>query len=310
MEPADLLKIVQTLRKYFDFSFLTEFTLEANPETVSYNKFEEFHSLGVNRISMGAQSFNDKTLKILGRVHNSRQIYKAFGALRKAEFDNINLDLMFALPGESLKETMYSLTEAIKLSPEHISYYSLTIEEDTKFYKEQDKLKLPDEDLDYKEYREGIEILEKNGFIHYEISNFAKRGFQSEHNKRYWRNLSYLGFGVSSYSYLKRERFGNTNSLGQYCRYVDEGLTPVSYREKLTDIKAKAEHIILNLRLLNEGVNRELYYIRFGTFPNFDFAKQIEKLKNFKLIKEYSDKIVLTKRGMFLANDVFTEFLP
>ncbi len=303
-------KILSTLSKNFNLSKLEEFTLEVNPETVEYEKFKQFKAFGINRISMGVQSFNDKTLKVLGRVHTARDVYTAFEILRRVGFENINLDLMFALPDEKLSDTMYSLQEGIRLNPEHISYYSLTIEEGTKFYENRELLNLPDEDLDYNEYVKGIELLLDNGFTHYEISNFSKIGYESKHNKQYWRNLPYLGFGVSAYSYFRRKRFGNFPEIDKYCKAVKKDASPTVYEEKLTGNRAKAEHIMLNLRLLKEGVDKSLYYKRFGTLPSSDFPEQIYKLRKCGFIEEHKDKILLTKRGMLLANDVFTEFLP
>ncbi|MCD6410321.1 radical SAM family heme chaperone HemW [bacterium] len=310
LQPEDLAEIIRAIKNNFDINEPCEFTMEVNPETVQYNKFKEFKDLGVNRVSLGAQSFNDKTLKILGRVHNSRQIYIAYETLRKAGFENINLDLMFALPGENLLDTEYSLREAINLRPGHISYYSLTIEKGTEFYEKRNSLKLPDDDLDYEEYSKGIEILENSGYTHYEISNFAKPGFESKHNKIYWKNLPYIGFGVSAASYLRRGRFQNTSSLYEYCDKINQNILPVSYSEHLTAKFAKAEHLILNLRLLKDGVDKNLYYIRFGTLPEFDFYETIEKLKSLHLIKVEPGKILLSRKGVFIANSVFTEFLP
>ncbi len=310
LEPKDLEKIICALDKNFKLEFLSEFTIEANPETVEYDKFKAFKALGVNRVSMGAQSFNDITLKLLGRIHSSERIYHAFEILRETGFENINLDLMFALPGEKLKDTLYSLNEAIQLSPEHISYYSLTIEKGTEFYAKQRTLNLPDENLEYEEYTKGMEILLKNEFLHYEISNFAKRGYESAHNIYYWKNLPYVGFGVSAYSYLRRKRFGNFTDIKKYCKTVYDKMLPVEYEEKLAGIRAKAEHIMLNLRLLSEGLDSRLYYKRFGTLPVSDFGNQINKLKKYGLIKESDNRIILTHHGVLLANQVFTEFLP
>ncbi len=310
LQPEDLAEIIRAIKHNFDINEPCEFTMEVNPETVQYNKFKEFKDLGINRISLGAQSFNDKTLKILGRVHNSRQIYVAYETLRKVGFKNINLDLMFALPGENLLDTEHSLREAINLRPEHISYYSLTIEKGTEFYEKRNSLKLTDDDSDYEEYLKGIEILENSGYIHYEISNFAKPGFESKHNKIYWKNLPYIGFGISAASYLRRNRFQNTSSFKDYCDKINQNILPVSYSEHLTAKFAKAEHLILNLRLLKEGVDKNLYYTRFGTLPEFDFYETIEKLRALRLIKVEPDKILLSRKGMFIANSVFTEFLP
>ncbi len=309
--PDVLKSVIDALRRNFDLNNSTEFTLEVNPETVSLPKFRKFKEIGINRISMGAQSFNDKTLKLLGRVHNAKQIYRAFDILRKAGFENVNLDLMFSLPGEKLKDLEYSLNEAISLNPEHISFYSLTIEEDTVFGRIKDRLDLPNQDEDFLQYKTGIELLESAGFEQYEISNFAKPGFKSAHNIRYWRNFSYIGFGVSAASFIRRVRFQNTSNFDSYCNAISKDVAPpLDYKEHLVSRRAKAEHIILNLRMVKDGVDNDLYYTRFGSLPRWDFSETIEKLKKLKLIKENKKRITLTKKGVFLANNVFTEFLP
>jgi oxygen-independent coproporphyrinogen-3 oxidase len=305
----ELSEIINEIEKYFHIKNAVEFTLEVNPETVTLEKFTEYRRIGVNRISMGAQSFNDSTLKILGRIHDSKKIYKAFKMLRKANFENINLDLMFALPGESLKDTLYSLKEAVKLNPEHISYYSLMLEEGTLFFKMKDKLRFPCNDTEFVEYRDGINILKSAGYSQYEISNFAKPGFQSIHNIQYWKNLPYIGLGVSAASYITRKRYKNVSNIEVYCNKINEGVFPTSFSERLTKTKAKAEHIIMGLRM-RRGFDKRLYYTRFGNFPETDFKIKIEKLKKQKLLKETKNYISLTKKGIYIANTVFEEFLP
>lgn len=307
--PEQLARIFRTLRSIFDLTSVKEITLEANPETVSKTKFSEFKELGINRISMGAQSFNDKTLKILGRVHNSKKIYEAFSILRSVGFSNVNLDLMFALPGESITDTMNSLKKAIKLGPEHISYYSLTIEEGTNFYRNRNYLDLPGEKEQYREFSEGIKLLESNGYKRYEISNFALNGFESVHNIHYWKNLPYFGFGASAASFLRRVRSQNYFRIPSYCNAIERKALPHRVSEHLTDLHAKAEHLILSLRMI-KGVDKNLYYHRFGTLPDYDFGNKINFLKNKKLLKENDNYIALTQKGTFIANSIFEEFLP
>ncbi len=309
LTPEELKSITSTLNQCFDLNGVTEFTTEANPETITFEKFKEYEALGVNRISMGTQSFNDKTLKILGRVHDSSKIYKSFYILRKAGFKNINIDLMFALPNETISETIFSLKEAVKLNPEHISYYSLMIEENTPFFKMRDKLNLPDNNTEFLEYKRGMEILKKNGYEQYEISNFAKPGFRSKHNIQYWKNLPYIGFGVSAASYIARVRYKNLSNIAKYCSEIKKGNLPIDFREHLIGKEAKAEHIIMNLRM-TDGADKKLYYTRFGNFMETDFKKTIDKLKTIKLIKENKNRLALTKKGLFVANTVFMEFLP
>ena len=309
LTPQELSEIIKVIRKHFETKNVVEFTIEANPETVNLSKFIEYRAIGVNRVSLGAQSFNEQTLKILGRVHNSKRIYEAFETLRNAGFKNINLDLMFSLPGETIKETVFSLKEAIKLNPEHISYYSLMIEKGTPFFQIQNTLKLPGNEEEFFEYSKGIKLLEENGYKQYEISNFARDGFFSKHNTQYWKNLPYVGFGISAASYIQRRRTKNFSNITTYCKKVKERNLPVSSAEHLTGKEAKAEHIIINLRM-TKGVDKRDYYLRFGNFVETDVGNEISNLKQQKLIKETKNYLSLTKKGMYIANVVFEKFLP
>lgn len=303
-----LLDLVNYLSLYFDFSALVEFTIEANPETVEPEKFKEFRQIGINRVSMGAQSFNDQSLKILGRVHDSNRIYKSFEVLRKARFENINLDLMFALPGESDDNVYFSLNEAMRLSPEHISFYSLTLERGTKFFKIRNKLNIPDEVDQARHYKMGIELLEKNGYKQYEISNFAKEGFQSIHNLSYWMSLPYVGFGVSAGSFMARIRRKNVVNLKSYYDKIDSQKLPFWFSEHLMEKRQKGEYIMMCLRL-KEGCTNSLYYERFGVFPETDFRKEINDLSKTGLIKVNKKGFSLTLKGMLIANQVMQFFI-
>jgi len=306
---AELLSdLLEHLEKYFDFRTLSEFTIEANPETIEIKKFSKFKKLGVNRISMGAQSFKDKSLKILGRIHDSKKIYKSFKILRNAGFDNINLDLMFALPRETTEDVAFSLKEAIKLSPEHISFYSLTIEQETKFFKIRKDLKLPEENEQAKHYKMGVKLLESNGYKQYEISNFAKEGFQSIHNLTYWKSFPYIGFGVSAGSFMARKRQKNVASLKSYYAKIDSEKIPLGLYEHLTEKRQKSEYIMMCLRL-KEGCKNRLYYDKFGEFPETNFGNEISYLSKTKLLKVNKDGFYLTSKGILIANQVMEYFI-
>jgi len=305
---SEMESIFSFIKKNFKLFPISEITLETNPETVQIKKFREFRDMGINRVSMGAQSFNDNTLKILGRLHNAKKIYESFENLRKAGFDNINLDLMFALPGETSEDLLYSLSEVVGLAPEHISFYSLMIERGTPFYRKRNYLHLPDNDEEAYQYNLGIDFLEKNSYKQYEISNFSKKGFRCNHNITYWKNLPYIGFGIAAGSYYKRRRTRNVLKINNYCKKVDKHILPIGLYEHLKYKKAKGEHIIMNLRLL-EGCDEQLYYMRFGSFPESDFASEIEFLRKNGLIRKTNSFIRLTKKGLFLANIVFEQFI-
>ncbi len=308
MESEDLGDLLDFLSKSFNLFPLYEFTIEANPETLDLLKFEEFKAIGVNRVSMGAQSFNDRTLNILGRIHNAHRIYEGFEVLRRAGFDNINIDLMFNLPEERVEDTLSSLRKAIELSPEHISYYSLTIEEGTFFYDIKDSLYLPAEAEEVREYKQGIALLKKSGYHQYEISNFASEGKRCLHNIAYWESLPYLGLGVSAGSFIGGERTRNVSNLSLYYDKLCHHEMPYELREKLTGVKLKGEYIMMSLRLL-EGVNNLSYYNKFGVFPEEDFADEIAYLKEYKFLSVDKYGFRFTKRGILLANEVMTFFI-
>jgi oxygen-independent coproporphyrinogen-3 oxidase len=303
-----LLEIVDHLKKYFDFSTLIEFTIEANPETIKLENFRDFKEIGVNRVSIGGQSFNDATLRKLGRLHDSEKIYKSFELLRKCNFDNINLDLMFALPGENLGNILHSLSEAVKLEPEHISFYSLTVERGTKFYRVRKSLEIPSNDDQAEQYKKGINFLQKNGYKQYEISNFAKKGYECAHNLSYWLSSAYAGFGVSAGSFISRRRRKNVVNLETYYRKIDSGKNPVGLKEHLIGKQQKGEYIIMCLRL-NKGCLDTIYYDRFGVFPETDFAWEIKKLVSMKLIETSENGFRITPKGLLIANQVMEYFI-
>lgn len=308
LEPCEVEGILLHLSKYFDMSSLVEFTIEANPETVRFEKFRDFKSLGINRISLGAQSFNDRSLKVLGRIHNAKKIYSSFDILRKAGFKNINIDLMFSLPDEQMCELIFSLAEATNLFPEHISYYSLTVESGTPMLYISKQHKMPNEIESLAQYREGIKFLKEKGYIQYEVSNFARKGFQCVHNLSYWKSLPYIGFGVSAGSFLQRRRWKNVSSLESYIKRTDDGESVVSFREHLTGKKEKGEYFMMGLRLTS-GIEIESYYDRFGVFPEADFEHEMDFLSHEGFIKRDNKRIRLTKKGLFVANRVLGFFI-
>lgn len=307
--PPELLSdFFQHLKAYFDFSNLVEFTLEANPESIEKGKFEEFKSLGVNRVSMGIQSFNDESLRLLGRVHNSKEAIEKFGLLRSIGYENINIDLIFALPNETFDMQMQSLKQAISLNPEHISYYSLMVERGTPLNNMRKGLNFPNEETWLKEFINGKRILEEAQFIHYEISNYAKKSYECLHNIKYWRNFPYFGFGVSAGGFFNNVRYVNVKTLDRYFHKINEGKLPFSFRKRLSSNELKSEFIMMGLRLL-DGIYFEDYYYRFGSFLQKDFEKEIMELKELKLLKVYKNKIALTKKGVQYANVVFRKFI-
>ncbi len=308
MGPEEISRLLNQLSKYFIMDRLEEATIEANPETVEESKFEHFLKIGISRVSLGAQSFNDRTLRLLGRVHNAKKIYSAYFKLRKAGYKNVNLDLMHSLPDEDSDSALDSLGEAIKLQPEHISYYSLTLERKTPLYKLRANYTFPDEEKSLKQYRDGIRLLAANGYRQYEVSNFARQGFECKHNISYWLSLPYIGFGVSAGSFVARKRFINTSSLETYFKRIQSNKLPTSFVERITGKKEKGEYIMMALRM-RKGFKIDEYYDRFGSLPETDFARDLEFLSKYGLLKVNRNNIRITAKGLFLLNRVLERFI-
>lgn len=287
-----------------------EITIEANPGTLDGEKIKLLIESGINRLSLGAQSFDDLFLKKLGRIHNTQDIIDSYYLAREKGFNNINIDIMFALPDQTIKDLQITLKKAVSLKPDHLSLYNLTIKAGTEFYRKHKggKLKLPTEDEDYDMYNWAINILEKNGFEHYEIANFARPYKRSMHNLIYWQNKPYLGIGAGAYSFIKGYRYMNYENPEIYIKEIMSGKLPVDNGEKLSLRKRMIETIILGLRT-KDGVGFRKYKTRFGVNLNDIFSKQVNKLVNLGLLQKDDFKIKLTKRGIFLANIVFREFV-
>lgn len=298
LNPEDIKRILDE----FDIEDGAEITLEANPKTVDLEKLSGFKKAGINRISMGIQSFNEKFLKKLGRLHNSDEGIEAYNMARKAGFKNISLDLMFSLPDQTIDEVKDDLEKLISLNPEHFSIYSLIWEPETKFFEklESGEYKETDNEVEAKMYEMIIEISEKMGYSHYEISNFAKKGFEARHNSKYWRNEEYLGIGLGASGYINGIRYKNKMKFDDYYGSILVGEKPVLEKE-IVDEEAKEEYRhILGLRLLKEGI-----------VPSQDekYLKIYSELEREGFITKKSEKYILTKKGIFLANDVFQKFI-
>ena len=287
-----------------------EITIEANPGTLDGEKLKLLIESGINRLSLGAQSFNNLFLKKLGRIHNTQEIIDSYYLAREKGFNNINIDIMFALPDQTTEDLQDTLKKAVSLKPDHLSLYNLTIKPGTEYYKEykRGKLKLPTEDEEFEMYNWAINYLEENGFEHYEIANFAHPHKRSKHNLIYWKNKPYLGIGAGAYSFIRGYRYMNFKDPERYIKKVMSGKLPVDNGEKLSLRKRMIETIILGLRT-KDGVSYKEYKTRFKVDINNTFHKQIKKLVNLDLLQKDDYKIKLTKKGIFLANIVFREFV-
>lgn len=297
---AQLGYLLGGFRERLDLSALREWTVEANPGSVSPRKAEMLRSLGVNRISLGVQSWDDELLKLLGREHNAAQAEASFHILREAGFTNLNIDLMFGLPGQTLAQWQATLKRTIALGPEHISTYCLTYEEGTDFFARQVRGEFrEDPDSDARFLESAMELLGSAGFEHYEISNYARAGYASSHNRGYWAGEDYLGIGPSAFSTVGLERSQNVSDYREYADLVLAGSSPVSSTESLTPQMKRGERIALSLRTGNGIPSEELK----------DWPNESREFIDLGLLREVGDHFVLTSRGKLLADSVAEAFI-
>ncbi|MBQ9246604.1 radical SAM family heme chaperone HemW [bacterium] len=297
LETEDIKNILNILK----YNCSTEITLEANPETVTETKFKQLKEIGINRISLGVQTFNNNILNIIGRKHTESDIYESIKTIKEAGFNNISIDLIYGLPGQTINMFKNDIDKAISLDIQHLSTYGLKIEEGSKFYKNMPE-NIPSNDIQAEMYTELCQTLKKNGFNHYEISNFAKPNFNSRHNCAYWLNKEYYGFGLNASGYEKNIRYTNTGSLDEYIQ------NPLKKSEetKLTEQETMENEIFLALRL-STGLNIKEFNKKYHT----DFLKKYEKIivKYNKLLIVNSDNIKLTEDGFLLSNEIMSEFI-
>lgn len=307
----DLESLILCIQENFKVDADVEFTVEANPGTLTCKKLTTLKNLGVNRLSLGLQAYQDGLLRMMGRIHTVKDFEQSFHDARDAGFDNINVDVIFGLPRQTLSDFMQTLEKVVKLSPEHISCYSLTVEEGTEFYRllKMGALELPDEITEREMYHKGEAYLKERGYIHYEISNFAKPGRMSRHNMVYWQYGDYLGLGAGAHSFIDRCRYYNFYSPEKYMDLLSKNILPVEKREYLDRKSQEGEFCFLGFRLIR-GLNKQSFKDLFGEDIRDIYGKAIEKLKNEGLIVEDKDYLRLTLKGQDLANEVFVEFLP
>lgn len=294
-----------------------EITIEVNPGTVDIQKLEKYKEAGVNRLSIGLQSMNNKLLKKIGRIHTFEEFLTVYNNAKKIGFDNINIDLMIGLPDQTIEDIKKTLDEIIKLNPTHISVYSLIVEDGTKIEKmlNNNELRLPNEELERQMYWYVKNTLELNGYNHYEISNFSKKGKESKHNLNCWEQKEYIGLGVAAYSYLNNIRYGNTSDIEKYIKIKDfsDKIELETKRIRLIDEiqnidDKKKEYMLLGLRKI-EGVSIKKFKEKYIDNPIFLFRKELEKLVNENLLIIEGDEIRLTNKGLDLANLVWEEFI-
>ena len=306
LDAGESRKLFELIESRFMFNSGSEKTLEANPGDLTFEKAALYRKAGINRISLGAQSFREETLHGINRAHGSKAISESFKILRDTGFDNISLDLILALPGETLEDVRFSLDKLLELGPEHVSLYELTVEERTVFgrLQKEGKLVLPREETSLQMLQTARQFLKDNGFVHYELLSYAKPGRESKHNLLYWANEEYLGLGPGAFSYLGGRRFRSSSSYEEYLSKIEAGDWTSLEDDTLSPDKKEIESFLLALRL-TEGVQASKFsgLISKLTVP-------LERLAGQELLS-VDDRIVrLTPKGQLFAETVFTELSP
>ena len=298
--------ILREIRNRFKMEEDAEITIEVNPGTANIGKLQAYREMGINRLSIGLQSPEDRELKILGRIHNYGQFLETYQEARTVGFDNINIDLMSAIPDQTYEGWMKNLRTVAELEPEHISAYSLIVEEGTPFAAR--KLNLPDEDTEYNMYEATAQILKEYGFEQYEISNYARKGRKCRHNVGYWTRQDYLGFGLGASSLYGKERFANTADMK---KYLENSKNPEKIREKepsLTREDEMAEFMFLGLRM-TKGISKADFQRCFGCTIESVYGEVLEKYESMELLLEKDGRIFLSREGIHVSNSIMAEFL-
>lgn len=306
--PGEMIgEIMETVREKFELIPNAEISIEANPGTVDRKKLEIYRESGTNRISFGCQSADNRELKMLGRIHTWEDFQENYQMARDAGFTNINVDLMSGLPGQTLTSWETTLRKIANLQPEHISAYSLIIEEGTPFAEKD--LNLPDEDVERAMYENTHDILASFGYQQYEISNYAKNEKECRHNLGYWKRTEYLGLGLGSSSLVNETRFSNTSDMERYLKNSGNPESIREQQEKLQPEDQMAEYMILGLRMM-KGVSVTKFKDSFGHEMYEIYGDIIEKYKRMELLEKEGDYLRFTRRGISVSNPVLADFLP
>ncbi len=308
---ADQLDYLLTdLENVLDLSQLEEFTIEANPGDLTADKIEVLKKSKCNRVSLGVQTFDDRMLKKIGRSHNQAQIYETIASLKAAGFHNISIDLIYALPGQTMEQVKDNVAKALELDIPHMSLYSLILENHTVFMNRQRRgnLHLPNEDVESDMFDYILRELEKNGFEHYEISNFTKPGFESRHNLMYWDNAEYYGLGAGASGYLDGMRYRNRGPIQHYLKSIPEKGHSRLHEEFLSKTEQMEEEMFLGLRK-KTGVSIERFEEKFGISFEERYGQFVRDLINEGLLQEENHWLRMTKKGLFLGDTVAERFI-
>lgn len=321
LSPAQLEQIICQFSQVFDLSELEEISIEINPGTVKQGFFKDVHSLGFNRVSLGVQSSQPRFLKFLDRIHDFQDVINSLNLIRKANFTNINLDMIYSIPGQTLQDWESDLTAIINFDTSHLSLYSLGIETGTPLAKWYSKglIEKQDDDLAADQYDLACDLLAKKGYSHYEISNWAVKGFECKHNLAYWRNDDYLGFGPGSHGHFQGLRYSNVLGIRSYIKAFTTShpikinrfpLTSAVHQiDELSSESSLQNALMVGLRLLQEGVNLEELKLKYGLDVREIYKKEIRNLHRDGLITLIGDRMILTDRAKFIGNKVFSVFI-
>lgn len=305
---SQISSIISQLRKQWKVDPQAEITMECNPGTVDRQGLMQYREMGINRLSMGIQSAVDHELQALGRIHTFSQAKQAVEWAKEAGFTNISVDLMSAIPGQTLESYEFSLHQILNLEPQHISSYSLIIEEGTPFYEKYWQKPPVDEETDRRMYEMTGEILEANGYRRYEISNYAKPGYESRHNTKYWTGKDYLGIGLGASSKIGRFRIQNERELSRYLQNIQEHKRVSYIEETLTKEEEEKEYFILGLRC-TRGVSLKQFVQCFGREALAGYEETIRRICELGLAKRQGEMLALTKKGIDVSNLIFEMFL-
>lgn len=310
LSPQQLDKLLTLIRTYIPMNSVTEFTSEANPDELSVEKLQVLFEGGVNRLSMGVQSFDQGLLQKIGRTHSNEHVYETIALAKEIGFQNISIDLMYGLPSQTMVQWKDSLEKALALDLPHFSAYSLIVEPKTIFYNQyaKGKLLLPTEDLEADMYDVLMQQMELHGLQQYEISNFAKPGYHSEHNKIYWDNDEYAGFGAGAHGYLAGVRYSNHGPLKKYMETVFAGELPIVHEHEVSQAEKREEQMFLGLRK-TEGVKHKIYEEKLKVPIVAHYDSVLKELVSKGLLEHDDVGVRLTRKGRFVGNEVFQQFL-
>jgi len=310
--PVELLcELIGAIKKNFDLTKGAEFTVEANPATVTYKSLKKLRRAGVNRLSIGCQSADNAQLAALSRIHRREDFEEAFRAARQAKIGNINVDIMYGIPGQTVGSLMKTLNYVTGLEPEHISFYNLKIEPGTPFWNMQKSLDLPGEEIEYEMYMRGVNFLASRGYAQYEISNFARPGYQCLHNIKYWNCDEYLGLGPSAHSFFNGNRFSFCRDAEKYIRALEEPDANIRITDSTEEIMTKervGEYVMLRMRL-TEGISAREFYRLFGKDFESMYGRYLTRYINGGFVVKKDDRYAFTPRGMFVSNYILSDIL-